>query len=139
MSSAEDYEYLSRIERFGSRVNQRTFRPRPRVLDKFSDSQFQQRFHFSKQTFRHLLEEFGAELSFPSDRNNPVSPEIQLLLTLRFFEANTFQIIDGESFGVNQTSACRIVHRVSGVIACSSHRYVKLPLQQEFQVIGHEF
>lgn len=74
-----------------------------------------------------------------SDRNNPVSLEHQLLLTLRFYAANTFQIIDGDSFGVHQTSACRIVHRVSDVIARSSHRYVKLPLQQEFQDISLDF
>ena len=135
MTSLEDHEYLSRIERLGSRVNQRTFRPRPRVLDMFTDTEFQQRFRFSKQTFKHLLEEFGAELSFRSDRNNPVSPEIELLLTLRFYAANTFQIIDGDSFGVHQTSACRIVHRVSDVIARSAHRYVKFPSQQEFQDI----
>ncbi len=139
MTSLEDFEHLSSIERLGSRVNPRTSRPRPRVLDIFTDTEFKQRFRFSKQTFHHLLEEFGAELSFTSDRNNPVSSEIKLLLTLRFYAANTFQIIDGDSFGVHQTSACRIVHRVSDVIARSAHRYVKSPSQQEFQDIAHEF
>ena len=139
MTSLANYKYLLRVERLRSRLNQRTFRPRPNIYDIFSDAEFKQRFRFSKQTFDHLMDEFGAELSFMSDRNNPVSPEHQPLLTLRFYAANTFQIIDGDSFGVHQTSACRIVHRVSDVIARSSHRYVKLPLQQEFQDISLDF
>ena len=86
-------------------------------LDRCSDEQFRQRFRITNSTFVALYNEIHHELCFESLRNNPISPELQLLIILRFFATVSFQLTDGDLFGVHQTSVGRIVHRVSTIIA----------------------
>ena len=139
MDPFEHYDYLNQLSQIGTR-SERTCKTRPdRILDSFGEEEFRQRFRFTKATFCYLVQLFGEELRVDIKRNNPVSPEIQLLLTLRFFAANTFQIVDGDTFGVHQNTVCRIVHRVSNVIALAARRFIQLTSVQERQEIAADF
>ena len=51
----------------------------------------------------------------------------QLLPTLRFFATGTFQLEVGDTFGVHKSTVCRVVHRVTVVIAALRPKYVRLP------------
>lgn len=72
-----------------------------------------------------------------------VSPLQQLLITLRFYTTGTFQLVDGDLFGVSQPTISRIVKRVSGVIASHYNEVIRFPqgnallhVQRGFMDIG---
>jgi hypothetical protein len=51
----------------------------------------------------------------------------QLLVTLRFYATGTFQLVVGDTFGVDKSTICRTVHRVTRVIAGLSPKYIRFP------------
>lgn len=55
----------------------------------------------------------------------------QLLLTLRFFATGSFIISAGDFAGVSTTSAHRIIHRVTNVIASLRPHFIKFPTTTE--------
>lgn len=60
-------------------------------------------------------------------RNNAVSPEIKLLLTLRFYAGGLMLQDAGDLVGVSKTTACNIVRDVSHEIALLSPQFIKMP------------
>jgi len=64
-------------------------------------------------------------------RNQPVSALNQLLITLRFYATGGFLLSIGDMFGVDKSTVCRIVHRVTAAIASLREKYVKLPETME--------
>jgi len=60
-------------------------------------------------------------------RNQPVSALNQLLITLRFYATGGFLLTIADMFGVDKSTVCRIVHRVSAAIASLREKYIKFP------------
>lgn len=81
----------------------------------------------SIQSFIHyfLLEEH----SFL--RKCTLSPTFQVLLTLRYYATGTFQITCGDLEGVHQTTAGKIIRKVSFHIASMYGRVIKLPVTDD--------
>lgn len=67
------------------------------------------------------------DLLFPQFRNQAVSPINQLLLALRFYATGGVQLSLADYAGVSQSTASRIVHRVSSGIAALRPHYINLP------------
>lgn len=61
------------------------------------------------------------------------------MLTLRFLATGTFQSVVGELFGVEQTTASRTINRVTKAIVRLMPKYVKLPSQQEADIMKAKF
>lgn len=61
------------------------------------------------------------------NRNNPILPEIQLMVALRFYASASFYMVIGNFSGISRASVHRIVHRVSNAIAALKDEYIKLP------------
>lgn len=57
----------------------------------------------------------------------------QLLCTLRFYATGSQLITCGDLIGVHESTACRIVHRVTHAIALLYSKYIKLPQTEEEQ------
>jgi len=57
----------------------------------------------------------------------------QLLLALRFYATGSFQIVVGDLFAVDKSTACRAVHRVTRAIASLRQLYVKMPSTDQEQ------
>lgn len=74
------------------------------------------------------------------NRNNAISPMTQLMVALRFYATGSFLITTGDFSGISETSAQKIVHRVSPAIASLRHQFVKLPtLPEEIHQNQREF
>lgn len=109
------------------RVARRRFRDRLNPMELFSDREFLARYRFSKATVASLLEMLPLEAS-ASNRGLPVPPMLQLLIALRFYGAGTFQVVTGDLVNVSQPTVCRVVRRVSRLIANTLfRRIVKFP------------
>lgn len=59
----------------------------------------------------------------------------QLLIALRFYATGSFQLVVGDVFGVDKSTICRTLHRVTVAIAALRVKYVKFP---ETDVERHE-
>ena len=67
------------------------------------------------------------QLQHDSNRNHCVTEMNQLLIALRFYATGTFQLVVGDLFGVDRSTVCRILHRVTHAIASLRSKYVKWP------------
>ncbi|KAG0445488.1 hypothetical protein HPB47_014647 [Ixodes persulcatus] len=105
----------------------RRLRVRLNPLEVFNDREFLARYRFTKATVASLLESLSLE-ECASNRGLPVPPMLQLLIALRFYGAGTFQVVTGDLVAVSQPTVCRVVERVSRLIAGTLfRRLVKFP------------
>ena len=119
------------VERIGVHVYRRRGDRRPNPFDVYNDCEFRKRYRFSKNGVKHILRFIEDDLEVITNRNNPVPPLLQLLVTLRFYATGDFQMTDGDLFGIHQTTVQRIVHRISRLIASHSQTYIKFPSLDE--------
>lgn len=124
---------LQTDERFHNRdddnepVPRRRLRDRLNPMEVFSAREFLSRYRFTKATVASILESLPLEAS-SCNQGLPVPPMLQLLITLRFYGAGTFQVVTGDLVNVSQPTVCRVVKRVSFLIADTLFpRLVKFP------------
>ena len=89
-----------------------------------NDFELKDRFRLSKGKARELLEQIQEHVEEESDRNQTLSPSLQLLIALRFLATGTFHRVTGDMVGVARTTAGRKIHKVIGAIAGLRTRYV---------------
>lgn len=108
----------------------------------YSDDEFLTRFRFSKGEVRRL-ESLISDQFDVSDRGQNVSPMQQLLVTLRFYATGCFQRVCADFMGVSTSTANRIIHRVSNMIASFHRDFIKFPDtivdKQEMKVGFHAY
>ncbi|XP_040063638.2 putative nuclease HARBI1 [Ixodes scapularis] len=97
-------------------VPRRRCRDRLNPLEHFNDWEFLVRYRFTKSTVVSLLQCLPLEAN-ESNRGLPLSPMLQLLVALRFYGAGTFQVVTGDLVNVSQPTVCRVIERVSRVLA----------------------
>lgn len=123
-SSSSDSEcesfYASRGKRFEKRID----------LDYYEDDEIIRRFRLSRRTIQELSTRLDPILKPNDDRGYPLSTTQQLLIALRYYATGAFQIVIGDTIGVHQTTAGRIVDRVSAAIASLSGEYIKMPTSE---------
>ncbi|XP_049520650.1 putative nuclease HARBI1 [Dermacentor silvarum] len=135
---AEFVNYLDRHEEILSgaafsyaSLPRRVPRDRLNPMEVYDEYEFLCRFRFSKSAVQQLL-------AMPHLRDNtdgrglPVPPLLQLLITLRFYGAGTFQIVTGDLVNVSQPTVSRVIERVSTMTARSLFpALVKFPSASE--------
>ncbi|KAH8027832.1 hypothetical protein HPB51_010478 [Rhipicephalus microplus] len=85
-------------------------------MQHFTDSEFLARYRFTKSSVKKLLERLTFEESC-SMCGHPLPPELQLLITLRFHAAGTFQVLMGDFVNVSQLTVSHVIERVARRIA----------------------
>ncbi|XP_018367579.1 PREDICTED: putative nuclease HARBI1, partial [Trachymyrmex cornetzi] len=120
---------LNNVERNERRP--RIIRPRINYMEIFDEIDFRKRFRISKNNFMTVLERIEDEIRHKSDRNNPIPPVIQLLVAIRFYATGSYLITVADFCGISESSAQRIVHRVSPIIAALNNEFIKLPMSAE--------
>ena len=75
-----------------------TDRGRPYIFyyGKFDQEQFRSRYRVTTAAFRELLDIISPDISADNDRGKPISADIKLFLTLRFYDTGTFQLACGD-------------------------------------------
>lgn len=96
--------------------------------------------HILNEVLSSFQKFFLQELTIPSFfRNNSVTPINQLLATLRFFACGTHQDAIGDFMGMHQSTASRIIKKVSEVLASLRPLFIKMPTGNEIVQVQHEF
>ncbi|KAK4882192.1 hypothetical protein RN001_005511 [Aquatica leii] len=81
-------------------------------MDIYDAVKFKMRFRFSKETVTEILHLLTDDIKPSTYRNKSVNPMNQLLLTLRFYAAGSFQQLIGDSMNVHKSTISRVVSRV---------------------------
>lgn len=92
-------------------------------MELYEDDIFCARYRFTKETVRDLLAflPIGAN---DANRGQALPPMLQLLVTLRFYGAGTFQIVAGDLVNGSQPTVCRTIKKVTLLIARNLFRVV---------------
>ncbi len=88
-------------------------------LQNFSDEDCLKKFRLPKEVIRDITEHLRDDLSSPSDRNNPIPPETQVLVALRLLASGSFQGVTSDTIDISQSSTCRILSKFC--VAFSRH------------------
>lgn len=108
-------------------VPQQRFKDCQSVLGHYSDGEFLTRFRLTKATVTKVLQCLSWKEK-ASGRDRPLSPTIQLLVTLRFYGGGTFDVANGDPVNVSHATTCRVIVRVTELIAKELFpRTVRLP------------
>ncbi|KAJ8954814.1 hypothetical protein NQ317_009290 [Molorchus minor] len=135
MELEDDLDILNIIEfGFPRRIYQRE-----NPFEMMDDLSFYRRFRLHKETVLHLLQQIEHNLEFDNDLNNSLSPINQLLTTLRFYATCGHQNAIGDFMGMHQSTASRIIRKVSEAIATLRPQYIRMPLQREIIHTQNEF
>lgn len=137
---AEFLDSLDQIDLVERWRKERTIRDRLNPLESFSDTEFRDRFRFPKHfVVLQILPLVSNELQVLTDRNNPATPIFQLLITLRFYATNNFQLVAGDLAGFSQPSISRYVHHATAVLAKNYSSFVKLVSAAEAAEMRQKF
>ncbi|KAH7957924.1 hypothetical protein HPB51_028089 [Rhipicephalus microplus] len=115
-------DYVLRVDELFGDVEDCVSIPRQQLRDRlnpmkhFTDSEFLARYRFTKSSLKELIECLPFEESC-SNPGHPLPPVMQLLITLRFYGAGTFQVVMGDLVNVSQPTVSRVIERVSRLIA----------------------
>ncbi|CAN7978388.1 unnamed protein product [Ixodes persulcatus] len=108
-------------------------------MERSNDGQFLARYRFTKGTVRELLGTLPLQTS-TTCRGLPLTPMLQLLVTLRFYGAGTFQGVTGDLVNVSQPTVCRAVGVVTQLIAKYLFRdLVHFPSAAQFNTVMLDF
>ena len=82
-----------------------------KCLMDFSDEDCQKKFRLPKITIAEIIETLTDDLAPPTQRNNPISVDTQVLLSLRLLASGSFQGVTGDTGNISQPSVSRILHK----------------------------
>nr|XP_049703859.1 putative nuclease HARBI1 [Helicoverpa armigera] len=124
----EDDIVLNYLE---SERRERVIRERPDNMSLWDDKKFHRRFRLEKSTVQFLLTLIESKIANVTNRNNSVPALQQLLLTLRFYACGSFYITIGDFAGIHNSTASKIIRKVTEAIASLRQEFVTLPANRE--------
>jgi hypothetical protein len=127
-SSSSDEELFELV---GAVQPARVFRERKSPFEMYSEAEFRSRYRFYKNTVGTIIDLVEDHISPMTLRTRSLSAAEQLLIALRFYATGAFQILVGDDYGVHKSTVCRIVQRVSIVLAKLRPHFVKMPETNE--------
>jgi hypothetical protein len=122
-------EYRRRLRRRLPKI--RIFRDRTHPLEVFDDAKVYKKFRFPREAIYELTDEIEQEITYPAQRKGCLTPVLQVLLALRFYANGSFQHVVADLIGVDQSTVCRTVTRVTNALFRNSRRHIKMPTQAQ--------
>ncbi|KAG0416199.1 hypothetical protein HPB47_006623 [Ixodes persulcatus] len=123
----------------GPSVPRRRLQDHLNNMEIYNDAQFLARYRFTKATVQELLSLLPLKET-GDKRGLPLTPMLQLLVTLRFYAAGTFQSVTGDLVHVSQATVCRTVNQVTMLIAKKLFRkLVHFPEPSEYHGVKRDF
>ncbi|XP_046662743.1 uncharacterized protein LOC124355625 [Homalodisca vitripennis] len=124
-------DYVDYIDYLLDAPIERVVRDRRDPFDIYSNIEFRERFGFSKDSFLSLLDLIGPYLEHDTDRNFALSPQLQLLCSLRIFRTGSYQLVAGDLINVHRTTAGRALNNVINGLLTLKPLYITMPSTQE--------
>ena len=109
---------------------ERVFKDRTHPLEIYNDEQVYRKFRFYRQFIFNLAKELRDDIEFPLPSGS-LTPVLQVCLSLRFYATGSFQTVVGDLIGVDQSTACRTITRVTDALMLRVRDWIKMPTQEE--------
>ncbi|XP_066588409.1 putative nuclease HARBI1 [Prorops nasuta] len=118
LSSSECSDDEFEAENVNITAPRRYIRDVENPIEYYDDIPFQKRYRFTKEAVMDiLLPMVNEQLKKVNNRGLPVTPLMQLLITLRFYATSSFQVVNGDLRKYNQSTISRTVARTSRILA----------------------
>ncbi|KAL1488809.1 hypothetical protein ABEB36_014605 [Hypothenemus hampei] len=128
MENEEFIDFLDFQECRLLRISKRYIRDLSDPFQIYNELEFKSRFRFSKRTVRDVLCPIIQEvLQKNCNKGLPFLPIQQLLVTLRFYATENFQLVSGDLFGMSQPTVSLVIKRVSEIFAEKVKDFIKFP------------
>ncbi|CAG2189782.1 HARBI1 [Mytilus edulis] len=108
-------------------------RYKPRIYREFlgaepyTESEFQARYRFSKESIRILTNLLNDDLKRPTNRSHAIPVETQIKIALRYYASGSFMQVIGDTFGYDKSTVSRIIQAVSGAISAHGADFLRWP------------
>ena len=103
---------------------------RRNVLETMNDSELLRRYRLNREGTNILLELVRDAITSPTIRNNPISPEVKCLITLRFLATAKMQLCNADDFRISQSSVSLFIHQTITAL-CRPHivqQFIRFPM-----------
>lgn len=139
------FNRLNRLQELIRRRDRRKKIPVSRLRDRenpfefFNEIQFKRRYHMYKDTVAYVINEIAANLCSPMKRGTQLPPTLQVLITLQFYCTGSMQITLADYCKINQSTASRVIKRVSTELAKLNSKYVTFPSTKQAPSVREQF
>ena len=124
------------------RVRQpRVFRDRKDVLIELSDRELIKRYRLDRAGIVFVTDLVRELLSRPTLTNKALTPEMKVLITLRYLANGKMQLCNGDDLGVSQQTVSRVITETLDAL-CAPHilnTYIQFPANHHLQQSKAEF
>lgn len=106
----------------------RSYQQRMRAtINEWDDYEFFVRFRMTKPTFNMVLQLITPTLQHPQPRSRYLTPEQQLLITLRFLASGSMQLVVADFVHASQPTVSRVLVRVCDALLLHFRTFIKMP------------
>ena len=96
-------------------------------MEIFSDSHLRDRYRFSRAGILYITNLIAPEIEHATRRNCALLPYQQVLIALQYYATGTFHYVVGDPLQVSQSTACRVIRRVTNALSGKINDFVKFP------------
>ena len=82
---------------------------RRNVLETMEDRDLIKRYRLNREGIQLVVELVRDAIISPTNRNNPISPEIKCFATLRYLATGKMQLCNADDLGISQPSVSRAI------------------------------
>ena len=122
-----------------SQIHKRKFRHNEICLEDYSDEELRCRYRFGRDSLEFLTEILQNDLQRDTEKNQALSPTLQILVALRFFACGSFLQVIGDTVGLPKSSVSRVVSNVSLALAKKQRKFISWPSPLEIQEVKRGF
>ncbi|CAC5411101.1 HARBI1 [Mytilus coruscus] len=130
------------IQVLGLHVQQnqpKKYRERLLTINDLSDRELRAQYRFGRAGLEFTTDIVRADIEHPTKRTKALSPEMQVLIALRYYATGSFMEVVGDKVGVDKSTVSRCITRVSTVLASKAGTFIKWPSEDRKREIKNGF
>ena len=106
---------------------ERVFRDRIKPLDIYDDFELIDKYRFDRQSIMMICDMLQDDLESSTFRNRDLTPNMKVLMALRFYASGSFQGVIADTFGLSQPSVSRAISDISTALIKRAGNYITFP------------
>ena len=108
----------------------RTFKPRKDSLEVYSDAELVKRYRLDRAGIEYVTDLVRRELQDPRPKVHSLTPELKVIVTLRYLATGKMQQCSSDEFGVSQSSVSKTITETLMALSAPEivERFIKFPL-----------
>ena len=106
---------------------------RRNVLETMEDCELIKRYRLNCEGIKLVVELVRDAITSPTNRNNPISPEIKCLATLRYLATGKMQLCNADDLGISQPSVSCAINQTINALSRPHiiQQFIRFPLDNQ--------